>query len=265
MTWSGNTTGKLAARPLTPTTELVDATEGGLPGQRNPPLVIWYNHSMKTVLITGVSRGIGRALAERFLANGDRVIGTSTRGTTTWSHPNLRVFKLDLASSENIAMCVGEIEGLGERIDILINNSGTHMEEEADTTRVEMSFLRRTLEVNLLGTIDFAEGVIPLINDGGSIVNVSSRAGSLSYNSYTMNYPSYRISKAALNMFTRVLAKRLEGKVRVSSVHPGWVKTDMGGEEADREPSEAAEEIFRLATSEGETGQFWFKGQRFAW
>jgi NAD(P)-dependent dehydrogenase (short-subunit alcohol dehydrogenase family) len=75
----------------------------------------------------------------------------------------------------------------------------------------------------------------------------------------------YKISKAALNMVTRCLAIRLDGQITVSSVHPGWVKTDMGGDDADIEPEEAAEDIFTLANSQVETGQFWFKGEKFPW
>jgi NAD(P)-dependent dehydrogenase (short-subunit alcohol dehydrogenase family) len=66
-------------------------------------------------------------------------------------------------------------------------------------------------------------------------------------------------------MLTRIWAMRLEGKITVSSVHPGWVKTDMGGDDADIEPKEAAEDIFKLANSKVETGQFWFKGKKFPW
>lgn len=96
---------------------------------------------------------------------------------------------------------------------------------------------------------------------------MSSSAGSLARSKEPDDdeYPAYRISKTALNMYTRTLAVRLNGMVTVSSVHPGWVKTDMGGSDADREPEEAAEDIFKLANSHVETGQFWFKGEKFPW
>src|SRR3989338_4015454 len=218
---------------------------------------------MKTVVITGASRGIGKALAERFLENGDFVIGTSTSGSSPIEHERLLMFQLDLASPESIAACSRSIIDTGKKIDILINNAGIWSGVEGDPV-VHLDGLRKVLEVNLFGTIDFTQHVLPILSMGAHIVNSSSRGGSMTY-TYHGNYPDYKISKAALNMFTRTLSFRLEGKATVSSVHPGWVKTDMGGDDADIEPEEAAEDIFKLANSDVETGQFWFKGEKFPW
>ena len=83
---------------------------------------------------------------------------------------------------------------------------------------------------------------------------------------FPYHYPSYKISKAALNMYTRTLALRLkESDIIVSSVHPGWARTDMGGQDADISPEEAAEGIYGVATSKPETGQFWFRGKHLPW
>lgn len=105
---------------------------------------------------------------------------------------------------------------------------------------------------------------MPVINSGGHIVNLSSRQGSLNY-VHEMKNPSYQISKAGVNMFTRVLSFQLKDKIRVSSVHPGAVLTDMAAADADMKPEEAAEYIYNLAISKPETGQFWFKGKSFPW
>lgn len=220
---------------------------------------------MKIILITGVSRGIGKALAQRFLHNGDVVLGTSTHGTVDYKHKNLYLFQLDLSDSKSRACCIKNIKDLKQKIDILINNAGIVVEEEAKSPRIAIDYLRNTLEVNVIGTIDFTEGIIPLIKKGGHIVNISSRAGSFGDQHYNFNYPSYRISKTALNMVTKILATRLAGKIIVSSVHPGWVKTDMGGKEAEISATAAAEDLFKLANSTSETGQFWFKGKKFPW
>lgn len=218
---------------------------------------------MKVVLITGVSRGIGKALAQKFLDNGDFVVGTSTTGKTDWSHDNLTVFSLDLSQPESIEQCVKEITLLKNNFDIIINNaaiwSGREVEEPID-----IAVLRKTLEVDLFGVIDFSERIISLVNEGGHIVNISSRAGSMSQTQHAM-YPDYKIAKAGINMFTRILSARLKNKITVSAVHPGWVKTDMGGMNADVEPEEAAENIFKLANSKVESGQFWFKQEKFPW
>lgn len=218
---------------------------------------------MKTVVITGASRGIGRALAEKFLQNDDFVIGTSTSGEISIDHENLLKLRLDLSKEESINECVRKIEESGKRIDILINNAGIWSGAEVDE-RIFADKIRRTFEVNTIGPAVLTEKLSPLLNKGAHVVNISSRAGSME-TTYHANYPDYKISKAALNMVTRVFAHKLKGKAVVSSVHPGWVKTDMGGSDADVSPQEAAEHIFKLANSEVETGQFWFEGKKYPW
>lgn len=218
---------------------------------------------MKTVVITGVSRGIGRVVAQMFLYNGDFVIGTSTSGTASLAHKNLIILQLDLADPASIERCTEEIKKTNRKIDILINNAGIWSNNEHDPV-IHIPMLRKVLEVNLIGTVDFTERLLGSLNQGAHVVNVSSRAGSMGYAKHGNN-PDYKISKAALNMFTKILAFRLEGRGIASSIHPGWTKTDMGGMDADREPEEAAKEIVALANSQVESGQFWFKGEKFPW
>lgn len=181
---------------------------------------------MKTALITGVSRGIGKALAEKFLSEGYFVIGTSTSGRITFTRKNLIVFRLSLAKSASIKACVNKIRALKRNIDVMINNAGIWSGIEDDPI-IHIGQLRKVLEVNLIGTIDFTERLLPYVNEGGHIVNISSSAGSLG-TTYHPNYLDYQLSKAGLNKFTRMLALRLKDKITVSSVHPGWVRTDMG-------------------------------------
>jgi NAD(P)-dependent dehydrogenase (short-subunit alcohol dehydrogenase family) len=236
---------------------------------------------MKTVLITGIGRGIGKALAQKFLAEGYVVIGTSQTGSVDYSNANLKVFQLDLTSADSIKKCAeaiaADMSKIGAKVDILINNAGALFDE--DETRVVVDKLRKTLEVNLIGTIDFTEQVIPIIKigereGGGHIVSISSQAGSLQEMDRVMDshepyhYPAYKISKCAINMYTRTLAVRMNHEnagIIVSSVHPGWVKTDMGGDEAPTTPEEAAENIYKLAISRPETGQFWYNGKKYPW
>lgn len=217
---------------------------------------------MRTIFISGINKGLGRALAEKFLAAGDFVIGTSTTGTTDYSHKKLTVLFLDFYKQRAVDDCIREVKGLNKNIDILINNAGVLKDE--DETSVVIEKLRATLEVNLFGHIQITEALIPLINSGGHIINISSSAGSLAQTTHT-KYPSYKISKAALNMYTKTLAIRLAGNITVSSVHPGWIKTDMGGTDADFTPEESAEDILKLVSSKIESGQFWFKGKKFPW
>ena len=220
---------------------------------------------MKNILITGVNRGIGKALAEKFLNEGFFVIGTSTTGQCDFQNKNLKVFMLELSNPESINRCVKEITLFGKKIDILINNAGIAIDVEKN--RVDVKDLHKTLEVNLIGTIDFTEQTIPLLNENFHVLNAASSAGSLTLTEESDDdfYPCYRISKAALNMYTRTLAIRFKDKGTVSSFHPGWVKTDMGGMNADMTPKESAQYIYNLAISKVETGQFWFKGEKMLW
>jgi NAD(P)-dependent dehydrogenase (short-subunit alcohol dehydrogenase family) len=251
---------------------------------------------MQTVLITGVSKGIGRALAEKFLAEGHNVMGTTTTGSAdysdTYSQKNLRIFQLELTDPKSIAACAQAIgqacATVDTKIDILINNAGALLDE--DETHVVIDKLHQTLEVNLIGPIDFTERIIPFMNTavntaseekqsgygshGGHIISMSSQAGSLQEmdhimdSHYPYHYPAYKISKCAINMYTRTLAVRLSHEktgIIVSSTHPGWVKTDMGGDEAPTTPADAAEHIYQLAISRPETGQFWFEGKKYPW
>lgn len=218
----------------------------------------------KIVFITGASRGIGRALAEKFLKEGFSVIGTSTSGKAEYSNKNLTILKLDVSSTRSIESCVSSFVKLDNKIDVLINNAGIWSGKNEDPN-IYMDLLRKVLEVNLIGTIDLTERLIPFLNDSGKIINISSRAGSLGHTKY-VNYPDYRISKAALNMYTKTLATKLEPRnILVASIHPGWVETDMGGKGADLKPAEAAENIFKRIITLKETGQFWFKQEKFPW
>jgi NAD(P)-dependent dehydrogenase (short-subunit alcohol dehydrogenase family) len=225
---------------------------------------------MKTVVITGVGKGIGKALSEKFLSEGWFVIGTVYDPEEAQESKCSKTIPLYLSSSDSVVQCINEIIGLDTRIDIVINNAGCLLDR--DETRVVIEKLRKTLEVNLIGTIDFTERLLPLVNKGGHIVNISSTAGSLERTGFpgASNFPflqpSYKISKAALNMYTRTLALRLqEEEIFVSSIHPGWVKTDMGSEDADRTPEEASEEIFNFAISPKDTGGFWSGESRVPW
>ena len=222
---------------------------------------------MKNVLITGIGRGIGQALAKKFLDEGYFVLGTTRDGKIDFKNGNLSVHQLELTSKASIVRCADEILGSKKSIDILINNAGGLFDEEETTVIPDK--LRETLEVNLISPIDLTERILSAVNQGGHIVNISSTAGSLSLvgNESHMegHYPAYKISKVAVNMYTRTLALRFKDKITVSSVHPGWVKTEMGGENATETPEQAAESIFKLAISKPESGQFWFNGEKIPW
>lgn len=217
---------------------------------------------MKKVVITGVSRGIGKAAAKRFLTAGWSVIGTSRKLVEM---PEVEWVELDLASGSSREYAADTIQWAGP-FDVLINNAGMlpFSERNFGASRIRESELRETLEVNLIGTIDLTEQLISNIRRSGQIILLGSMCGSL-VEANCARSPMYSISKAALHMYGRQLASRLKDRVTVSVLDPGWVKTDMGGPNAEREPSEAAEELYRLATAKVPTGRFWKNGKERPW
>lgn len=209
---------------------------------------------MKTALVTGGSRGIGKATVSAFLKSGYKVITTSTTGKSPFNN----TYKLNLSDPSSIQEFTDFLNKDNSQIDVLINNAAMVVESE---NMVGADSLRKTLEVNLIGTIDLTQKLLPRVNNNGVIINISSRIASLCRD-HSYDYPSYRISKTAINMYTVCLSEHPEIKsksIKVYSFDPGWVKTDMGGPNAEREPEEPAKEIVELVVSEKESGLF-YKG-----
>lgn len=218
---------------------------------------------MKTTVVTGASRGIGRAIAEKFLQEGWQVFGTSTDGRSSIKHLNFKAYKLNLETSKSIDQLVKTLLAQKVKIDVLINNAGVYLDD--DDFPIPKRSLRKTLEVNLIGMILLTNKLLPIIKDGGSIVNMSSGAGSIS-DAPDAHRPSYQISKIGVNMFTRSLADYLADRnITVSSLDPGWVRTDMGGFDASRDPKDPASEMYDLTTSKVESGFFWHRGKKRSW
>lgn len=222
---------------------------------------------MKTVLITGASRGIGKATAKRFLDEDWKVIGTSTDGNG-WEDENIDWVKLDLADDTSIHEAIKDIS-IFKPIEVLVNNAGTlNDDEEKEDVPINIEVLRSILEVNLIGTINFTEQILKenILADKSHIISLGSRAGALSIITGT-HYPEYRISKVGMSMFTRLLAIRLkENNILVSIIDPGWVRTDMGGSDAERDPEIPANEIYDLAIqTDIPTGRFWEAGKQRSW
>ena len=226
---------------------------------------------MKTVIITGASRGIGLATAKRFLAEGWRIIGTYLNTPIPLQDNNLISIQYDQGNSESISKTADQIKGIAPRIDVLINNAGILLDindKVADPVKV-----RKTIEVNVVGVVDFTERLLPLFHRDSHIVNINSGHGIISSPILDDETAAgYRISKAALNMYTRHLAFRMQSRgIFVSSLVPGWVKTDMGYSAAtetegpNRTPEQAAEDIFQIVATVKETGQIWRFGKKTEW
>ena len=225
---------------------------------------------MKTIVITGASRGIGLATATRFLEEGWQVVGTYNKTRIPIENANCIGVQLDQGDTPSIKRAVEEIKQKAYQIDVLINNAGITLDWVEP--QIDLEKIRKTFEVNLFGVIDLTEQLLPKMLASSHIINIDSSYGAFSLPIDDESSTGYRLSKAALNMYTRTLAFRLKEKgIIVSSLDPGWVKTDMGNlglsdkERPDREPEEVANDIYQLVTTVQESGQFWRLGKKTDW
>ncbi|TJY35977.1 SDR family NAD(P)-dependent oxidoreductase [Pontimicrobium aquaticum] len=219
---------------------------------------------MKHGIVTGSSRGIGLATVELLTKQPSfKVIGSSTSGNNPLDNSNFKCLKLDLSSSNSIDNFV---ENLGDvKLDFLINNAGVLL-EKWDASEINMEQLKKTFNINVFGTIELTEKLLPRLNPYAHIINITSDWGSFSEQNFDAFQPHYKMSKAALNMYTKLLAKRLEEKhITVSSLDPGWTQTDMGGKIAPRLPKDVAADILNLLDTDVKSGKFWHQGKIRDW
>lgn len=216
---------------------------------------------MGTVLITGASRGLGRALADLYAASGVRVIACLRQGAGE---------TLDVSDAGSIAALGARLEG--QPIDIVINNAAIRGDTGGLASLEAEDFLE-VMRINALAPLLLARALRPNLVAGRRkvLVNISSRAGSLAEGTIDDedgDY-AYRCSKAALNMATVKLAQDFQRDgIAVISLHPGWVRTDMGGAEASVDVAESAGGLKALidAVTMAETGSFRaYDGRTVAW
>lgn len=212
----------------------------------------------KTVMITGASKGIGSDLSSCFLDEGSKVLGTSRNGKNPGpGENNLEFLRLDLSKPTQITELEELLEERNIEIDVLVNNAGVG--PDLDAQYPDLDTFERTFDVNVTGTVFLTETILPFMAQGGKLVNISSRMGSISECDQTDSV-AYRMSKASLNMYTQILAKRLKGKLSIAAVHPGWVRTNISDNSAQNgrlSSKESARNIFNFILSEYETGTFW--------
>jgi NAD(P)-dependent dehydrogenase (short-subunit alcohol dehydrogenase family) len=211
---------------------------------------------MKHVFITGASRGIGLFLAARFLRGGYKVLA-GARDPNSIRRADLlkgaHVVSLDVTSAQSIAQAVHQAREITPALDILINNAGVHFEsQDAPLEELDLAdgLLEKTMEVNAYGPLRVTQQFLPLLELGRSkvIVNISSETGSVADCRRIREF-SYCMSKSALNIESKLLHNYLAPRgYRVLVLHPGWVRTDMGGPNADISPDQSADGIFDLVT-----------------
>jgi len=214
------------------------------------------NLNNKVVLITGANSGIGNALAEKLIAENYFVIGTSRNGKIeNISSESLFVVELDLTNQKSIENANSIIRSKFKGIDVLVNNAG--IAPDLDKTEPDLESLRLTFETNVFGLVNFTETILDFVNESGKILNISSIMATLNIIS-KIDSTAYRMSKSALNMYTKTLSARLkERNIDVNSIHPGWVNTKLSTKGAPLSTEFSANGIFKLIETEMETGTFW--------
>ena len=232
----------------------------------------------KIAIVTGGNRGIGHEIA-RQLIKADLFVVIGARDPVKCERAvealqangggNVAAFPLDVNDTKSVRRFVEHVEKQHGAPGVLVNNAGVYPEStEAKVVDTPTSTWRETLETNLFGAVRMCREVVPLMKKlrYGRIVNISSGLGQL--HQMGEGSPAYRVSKAALNALTRTLAAEVAGSgILVNSMSPGWVRTDMGGEEAPRSVEEGADTAvwLSLLPSNGPTGQFFRDRKPIPW
>ena len=227
--------------------------------------------------ISGANRGIGFELVRQLLARGDRVVagcrqpGRALKLTElAAAHPgHLHIVPLDLDKERSIAAFAHEAAMIADSLDVLINGAGVLVSGERCGELAAKTFAD-TFHTNVIGPLLLTQALTPRLAQGKRprVINISSELGSLA-DTTGFHTPSYAISKAGLNMVTRLLAAELRAQdIAVISLHPGWVRTDMGGASAPLGVAESVAGILRVvdALAPADSGRFLdHRGEPLAW
>jgi NAD(P)-dependent dehydrogenase (short-subunit alcohol dehydrogenase family) len=222
---------------------------------------------MQRVLVTGANRGLGLEFVRQLLARGDRVIATcrhpgraSELTLQAAAHPgHLHVLPLDVTKPASITELAREAAMLFDGLDLLINNAGQLVPGERFGS-VAADNLDASFRSNAIGPLLLTQALTPLLARGkpARVASLSSVIGSIASTREFRN-PSYAMSKAALNMATKLLAPALAAEgVSVMALHPGWVNTDMGGAQAPLTPPESVAGLLQViaALTPERSGEF---------
>jgi NAD(P)-dependent dehydrogenase (short-subunit alcohol dehydrogenase family) len=223
---------------------------------------------VRTVLVTGANRGIGREVARQLLARGDRVVVTArqpdaAQRTAEQLGGDVIAATLDVTDRGSIDAVVSGLD----RLDVVVNNAAIHYDTWQSAATADLAVVAEALDTNLLGAWRVVLATLPLLRRSPHprIVNVSSESGSLAV--MGAGPPAYQVSKAALDAFTITLAAELRGQgILVNAVCPGWVATDMGGRGGRPVADGAVSVIWAVdLPDDGPTGGFFRDGAPLQW
>jgi len=240
--------------------------------------------SKKIALVTGATRGIGletvRQLASKdvhvILAGRDKSKAEDAAQSLRDAKLDVSSIALDVTDSKSIAAAAKEIDAKHGKLDILINNAGVFLDDmQKKPSEQSLDIWRKTFDTNVFGVVETTNAFLPLIkkSDAGRIVNVSSILGSiadhLDPNSpiYNFKVPAYDVSKSAVNAWTAHLAYELrDTSVKVNTIHPGSVKTDMNAQgELDVQTGAKSSVEMALIGKDGPSGSFSHLGESLRW
>ncbi|XP_078410275.1 C-signal-like [Cetorhinus maximus] len=246
---------------------------------------------MRSVLVTGANRGLGLELV-RQLVEAERPPHYLFTGCRDPESPraldlrnlakrfsNIKVLKLDVDDLDNIQECADQIEKILENngLNLLINNAGVYF--GGDLSEVTSETMMKSYRTNTVGPMMVTKALLPALQRAAqlsdepkkaAVINMSSSMGSIELlDNKSETIFAYRVSKAALNMVTRCLANELKPHgILCISLHPGWVKTEMGGEKAPLTKEESVCGILKVLStlSDKDNGSFLdWRGQRLPW
>lgn len=222
---------------------------------------------MQTVLITGAARGIGFELCRQFSAKGYHVIATCRHQPPAQLSQLCQVESLEVTSTQSIEQLAQSLQG--KKIDIVINNAGIIGPEKQSLNELDVSGWLETFHINSIAPLTISKALLTnlKLSKNPRIITISSQMGALNLASTGMY--AYRSSKAAVNKVMQVLSQELKADgIAVCPIHPGWVKTDMGGDNAEITAQASAQGIVEFAeqmTLENSGKFYTYKGDEHPW
>jgi NAD(P)-dependent dehydrogenase (short-subunit alcohol dehydrogenase family) len=227
-----------------------------------------------TILITGANRGLGLEFVRQYAKDGCKVYATCRHPATAddlqalqQKYPNIQICQLDTTSSADLAALTAKIS---DPIDILINNAGLLLIDPS-WGKLTIDTMEQSFLVNAVAPLKVTEAFTKHVSSSTRklVVCVSSSMGSIQENT-SGGYYSYRASKTALNMFMKSAARDLSSQgIQILLLHPGWVKTRMGGDSASITPEESVtgmrQVIENYQSSPGEVTFYRYNGTLVPW